>query len=119
MWFKKRRQKRAEKNCILSWDLTAASSKKTKSSFFDQNASVEQSLYDPAKILNSISKERSQDPKSIYLRDNDQKNTLICFQKFAHNEILSRASVDYPTKVHTGLHLNHTLAFCTYLMFSV
>ena len=91
---------------------------KAKSSFFDQNASVEQSLYDPAKILNSISKERSQDPKSIYLRDNDQKNTLICFQKFAHNEILSRASVDYPTKSSwpaciwtTQRHFVHTWCF--------
>jgi len=43
---------------------------KAKSSFFGQNASVKQSLYDPAKILNSISKQRSQDLTSIYLRDN-------------------------------------------------
>lgn len=33
MWFKKRRQKRAEKNCILSWDLTAAGSKRQNLAF--------------------------------------------------------------------------------------
>ena len=50
------------------------------------------------RILNSISKQRSQDPTSIYLRDNDQKNTLMLSKVHMRNEILDQASVDHPTK---------------------
>ena len=45
------------------------------------------------RILNSISKQRSQDPTSIYLRDNDQKNTLMLSKVHARNEILKQVLI--------------------------
>ena len=59
------------------------------------------------RILNSISKQRSQDPTSIYLRDNDQKNTLMLSKVHARNEILKQVLI-IQLKVHNGLHFNHT-----------
>jgi len=62
------------------------------------------------RILNSISKQRSQDPKkSIYLRDNDQNNTLMLSKVHARNEILEYALI-IQLKVHNGMHFNHTPA---------
>ena len=86
MWFKKRRQKRAKKMHLelrlknAGWSLGP----KAKSSFLAQNAlaknasSVKQSLYDPAKNIEQYFKtKKPRSYKSIYLRDNDQKNTLM------------------------------------------
>ena len=74
------------------------------------------------RILNSISKQRSQDPTSIYLRDNDQKNTLMLSKVHMRNEILEQALI-IQLKVHKQLafkpHTPNKTAFCTYLMFSV
>lgn len=60
------------------------------------------------RILNSISKQRSQDPTSIYLRDNDQKNTLMLSKVHMRNEILEQALI-IQLKVHKSLHFNRTL----------
>ena len=54
------------------------------------------------RILNSISKQRSQDPTSIYLRDNDQKNTLMLSKVHMRNEILEQALI-IQLKVHKQL----------------
>ena len=56
-------------------------------------SSVKQSLYDPAKNIEQYFKTKSQDPTSIYLRDNDQKNTLMLSKVHARNEILEQALI--------------------------
>jgi len=88
-------------------------------------SSVKQSLYDPAKNIEQYFKtKKPRSYKSIYLRDNDQKNTLMLSKVHARNEILEQALI-IQLKVHNGMHFNHTpapftrMAFCTYLMFSV
>ena len=65
---------------------------------------MKQSLYDPAKNIEQYFKtKKPRSYKSIYLRDNDQKNTLMLSKVHARNEILEQALI-IQLKVHNGMH---------------
>ena len=119
MWFKKRRQKRAEKNCILSWDLTAAGSKRQNLAFLTKMLLLNNLCMILPRYWTVFQKKEAKILK-VFIWEIMIKRILWYAFKSSHIMKYSREpALIIQLKFINGLHLNHTLAFCTYLMFSV